>query len=75
MPEKTEYTAETANATSKITATPTKDGADVSITVGDNTVENGGTATWTAGENTVAINVKYGTTEQTYTVTVTKTGS
>ena len=45
------------------------------IKVGDATVENEGAATWSAGDNIVTIGVKYGTTAQTYTVTVTKTGS
>ena len=70
--ETTAYTATTTNATNKITATAQGSDAVITITVGDATVENGGTATWSAGENTVTVVVKNGTAEKTYTVTVTK---
>lgn len=39
---------------------------------GSTVVSNGGTITWAAGANVVTIKVTYGTTTQTYTVTVTK---
>lgn len=70
--ETTAYTATTTNATNKITATAQDPDAVITITVGDTAVENGGTATWSAGENTVTVVVKNGTAEKTYTVTVTK---
>lgn len=70
--ETTAYTATTTNATNKITATAQDPDAVITITVGDTTVENGGSASWSAGENTVTVVVKNGTAEKTYTVTVTK---
>lgn len=70
--EVTAYTATTTNATNTVTATPLKSGAKVTITVGGEAHENGTAATWAAGENEVAVTVKYGTTVKTYTVTVTK---
>ena len=45
----------------------------MSITVNDEAVENGGTATWTSGENEVVITVETVTSTETYTVTVTYT--
>lgn len=65
--ETTEYTATTTNATNTITATVSA-GGTATITVNDVEIENGGSATWEEGENTVKV-VVGGTT---YTVTVTK---
>ena len=63
--EVTEYTATTSNNSNKITAT--SDG-DVTITVNGTAHENGTSATWETGENTVVVSVG----NKTYTVTVTK---
>lgn len=68
----TAYTASTSNATNTITAAASDTKATVEIKVGDTAVENGGSATWESGENTVTVKVTNGTAEKTYTVTVTK---
>ena len=68
----TEYTAETSNATNKVTAVAADETATVAITVGETSIENGSSANWAVGENTVTIKVTDGTVEKTYTVTVTK---
>jgi len=67
-----EYAAATTDASNTVTATPAKSGATVTIDVDGTPVQNGGSATWSAGENTVTITVQYGTTSQVYTVVVTK---
>lgn len=70
----TEYSAATTNATNKVTAVATDEDATIAITVNDDPLENGSSATWEDGENTVEITVsKEGATSTTYTVTVTKT--
>lgn len=66
------YTATTTNATNTITATPTDSNATVAITVGTTAVENGSSATWATGSNTVTVVVTNGDETKTYTVTVTK---
>ena len=66
-----EYTATTENATDKITATLTDPAATVEILVGETEVENGQSATWTEGENTVTITVSGGAPDTVYTVVVT----
>ena len=69
----TAYTATTSNASNKVTATAEDEEATVAITLGESTeVENGGSATWAEGENTLTIVVTNGTETETYTVTVTK---
>ena len=68
----TEYTATTTNATNKVTATPADETAEVEILVGETEIENGASATWAAGENTVTVTVTDGTVSKAYTVTVTK---
>ena len=70
----TSYTAATTDATNTITATPADAGATVEVKVGDVVVPNGTAATWSAGENTLTVKVtaEDGTTNKTYTVTVTK---
>ena len=70
----TSYTAATTDATNTITATPADAGATVEVKVGDVVVPNGTAATWAAGENTLTVKVtaEDGTTNKTYTVTVTK---
>ena len=70
--EVTEYTAETSNATNKVTATPSDENATVTIMLGDTEITNGESATWAAGENTLTITVENAGESQTYTVTVTK---
>ena len=39
---------------------------------GETPVQNGGTATWSEGENTLTVTVENGTTKRVYTVTVNK---
>ena len=68
-----EYTAETSNATNKVTATPTDDTAEVTILVGETEIENGESASWDEGENTLTVTVTGTTDETVYTVTVTRT--
>ena len=67
-----EYTATTANATNKVTATPTDPYATVAILNGETEVENGESASWAEGENTLTITVSGGAPDTVYTVTVTK---
>lgn len=71
-PDTTEYTATTSNATNTVTATPEGASATVTILNGKTSVENGTAATWATGANTLTVNVKNGTAEKVYTVTVTK---
>lgn len=68
----TAYTASTSNSTNAITVVPSDTKSTVEIKVGDTAVDNGGSATWVSGENTVTIKVANGKAEKTYTVTVTK---
>ena len=71
----TEYTAETTNATNKVTATAADETASVKIMLGETEVTTGGNASWSVGENVLTIKVTDGsgpTLEKTYTVTVTK---
>lgn len=68
----TEYEVTTSAATNKITATPEDEDATVVIKNGDTTVENEGSATWSAGENTLTVTVTNGDQSKVYTVTVTK---
>ena len=72
-PDTADYTATTTNTTNTITATPEDDGATVAILNGETPVENGKSATWSEGENTVTFTVKNGAEQKVYTVTVTKT--
>ena len=68
----TAYTVTTTNAQNKVTATPADNSATVEIAVGLTPVENGASAQWAAGENTLTVTVTNGTSSTTYTVTVTK---
>ena len=68
-----EYTAETPNATNKVTATLTDETAEVTILVGETEIDNGGNASWAEGENTLTVTVTGTTDETVYTVTVTRT--
>ena len=71
-PDTLSYTADTTNATNKVAATPVRSGAKVTIMNGETPVPNGGTATWTDGENMLRVTVENGTTKRVYTVTVNK---
>lgn len=74
-PDTLSYTADTTNATSKVTATPVRSGANVTIMNGETPVQNGGAATWSEGENTLTVTVENGTTKRVYTVTVNKSAA
>lgn len=72
-PKTTEYMiANVSAATSKITVKAANEKATVTIKNNETPVTNGQNATWTAGENKLTVNIKYGTQENTYTVTVNK---
>ena len=71
-PDVTTYTAATTAATNKITAEAEYTDADIEIKNGSTVVANGGSATWSAGENTVTVKVTNDSVDKTYTVTVTK---
>ncbi len=68
------YTAETSNATNTISAIPADAGAEISIEVNGEAINNGTAAKWTDGENTVKVSVVAadGAATKNYTVTVTK---
>ena len=70
----TTYTATASNASDTVTVSAEDVGAEIEISVNDETVENGSAVTWESGENEVEIVVTAanGTTTKTYTVTVTK---
>lgn len=67
-----EYTATTSNATNKVTATATDPYAEIEILVGETEIENGESASWEVGENTLTITVSGGAPDTVYTVTVTR---
>lgn len=72
-PKTNEYMiANVSTATSKITVKAANEKATVTIKNNETPVTNGQNATWTAGENKLTVNIKYGTQENTYTVTVNK---
>ena len=72
-PKTNEYMiANVSTATSKITVKAANEKATVTIKNNEKPVTNGQNATWTAGENKLTVNIKYGTQENTYTVTVNK---
>ena len=67
-----EYTATTSNEADKVTATPTAQGVDIEILLGETEIQNGSNATWSEGENVLTITVSCEGGEDTvYTVTVT----
>ncbi len=70
--ETTTYTAATTDATNKITAVAADEDSVIAITLNDEVHENGTSATWDTGENTVVITVTNESNSTTYTVTVTK---
>ena len=70
------YTASTDASSETVTATATDNDDIVSITVDGDALENGGTAEWAEGENTVVVKVTDHNSpdvSSTYTVTVTYT--
>lgn len=67
-----EYATATTNASNKVTATASDEDATITITLNDTALENGSSATWAAGENTLVVEVSIGEKSTTYTVTVTK---
>ena len=72
-PKTIEYMiANVSTATSKITVKAANEKATVTIKNNETPVTNGQNATWTVGENKLTVNIKYGTQENTYTVTVNK---
>lgn len=70
----TSYMAETENETNTITAIPSSAAAAVKVSVNGTEVNNGSQAKWQSGSNTVLVEVtaEDGTSEKSYTVTVTK---
>lgn len=74
-PAVTQYTATTTNASNTVTASAKKAQAVIAITNGETPVTNGQSAKWQSGENTLTVNVQYGTSAMTYTVRVNKTGA
>lgn len=74
-PAVTQYTATTTNASNTVTASAKKPQAVIAITNGETPVTNGQSATWQSGENTLTVNVQYGTSAMTYTVRVNRTGA
>lgn len=70
------YTATTTNATNTITAIPANAAAAIKVEVNETEINNGTAAVWNSGSNEVKITVtaEDGTSEKTYTVTVTKNG-
>lgn len=64
------YSASTSSVSGTITAVA-KAGATIAIDVDGTPVDNGETATWTEGENTVEITVTYKTVTAKYTIVVT----
>lgn len=66
------YSADTTNASNKVSVTTKDPDASVQIMNGATEVSNGGNATWAEGTNTLTIMVTNGNVEKTYTVRVTK---
>ena len=66
------YAVSTSNATNKVTAVAEDENATIQILNGETEIQNGSSATWATGVNTLTIRVTNGSVEKTYTVTVTK---
>lgn len=66
------YQIATTNATNTVTVTAVDEEATVKIRVNNTEIQNGATATWNAGANTVVIDVTSGIETETYTIVVTK---
>lgn len=71
-PGGTTYTANTKNASDIIAIEPVRASTGLEIKNGDNPVNNGDSATWKNGANTVTIKTTNGSQSKIYTVTVTK---
>lgn len=71
-PDVLSYAITTAANSDKVEVTAAQAGADISISYGGKNVRNGGTVTWTAGTNPLAITIKNGNAVRVYTVNVTK---
>jgi hypothetical protein len=71
-PAVTSYTAATTATSNKVNAKTKFTDTTVSVKLGSTEIGNGGTATWSAGENTLTVKVTNDSVEKTYTVTVTK---
>ena len=67
-----EYMINTANASSKIEATAKRTGAVITIKNGETTVNNGESASFVDGENTLSITVSFAGVDKEYIVTVNK---
>lgn len=67
------YTATTSNATNKVTATLTDETAELEILNGEAEIENGTSASWEVGDNTLTVTVTGTAGETVYTVVVTRT--
>ena len=70
----TSYTASTTNASNVVKAVPEQADAELLVKLGDTVVPNGSPVAWAAGSNTLTVKVTAadGSTNKTYTVTVTK---
>ena len=66
------YTITAAAATDKIEATAALAQAKIEHNLNGKNLNNGGTATWTSGSNTLTVTVKNGNAVRVYTLTVTK---
>lgn len=72
-PSVTEYAViKVTTATSKIDVVASNKKATVEIKNGETPVTNGGNATWSNGENTLTVTVKYANSQKVYTVLVNK---
>lgn len=69
-PDVTEYLVTTSNATNKITAT--SEGGTIAIKLNGEAHENGTSASWSVGSNTVIVTVTDGDAETAYTISVIK---
>ena len=71
-PDVTSYTATATESSDTVTATAKSHTAQITITYNDGPVTNGGTVTWETGAHDLAVTVKDGSAQKTYTVNVTK---
>lgn len=72
-PSVTEYAViKVTAATSKIDVVASNSKATIEIKNGETPVTNGGNATWSNGENTLTVTVKYANSQKVYTVLVNK---
>lgn len=66
------YTITAAAATDKIEATAAQAQAKIELNLNGKNLNNGGTATWVTGNNTLTVTVRNGNAVRVYTLTVTK---